>query len=55
MSLPSTSEFRHGYDGPGRAEVTGKGKPMNLALWIITGLLTAVVAWGRFGPESFAG
>jgi uncharacterized membrane protein YphA (DoxX/SURF4 family) len=29
-------------DGPGRAEVTDKEKLMNLALWIIAGLLAAV-------------
>ena len=31
-----------GDDGPGRAEVTDKEKLMNLALWIITGVLAAV-------------
>jgi uncharacterized membrane protein YphA (DoxX/SURF4 family) len=42
MLLPPASEFRHGDDGPGRAEVTDKEKLMNLALWIIAGLLAAV-------------
>jgi uncharacterized membrane protein YphA (DoxX/SURF4 family) len=34
-----------GDDGPGRPEVTDKEKLMNLALWIVAGLLAAVFAF----------